>query len=321
MGVAGASLTPVSFCGPGIVEDCSLAIQSLLRFQDYQFEVSLASGAWRWTTRVDVSKAQVQTEVRDVITPYGLLRDSIPIPGEVVQAMADSIQQVLLAYPPSILLDPVSLVFVLDEGRGVSASAPIRVTNNGILGSLLSVQITSSAPYVIAMPANIGGLVANASGSFDVSVDSTYLLASGSPYTAGLTVQSSAASNSPQVIPVAVTVRPKATISPAPTALSFYVGAPFAGDFPPIPSQQLSLFNSGLGSSVLDYQIRRLVGVPWLASVSPVYGSINGGSMQPITVAVAPPNGMLSGVYTETLRITGYSSNMSVDVVVTLNIS
>lgn len=298
-----------------------MAIQSLLRFQDYQFEVSLASGTWRWTTRVDVSKAQVQTEIRDVITPYGLLRDSIPIPGEVVQEMADSIQQVLLAYPPSILLDPASLVFVVDEGRGVSASVPIRVTNNGILGSLLSIQVTSSAPYVIAMPANVSGLVANASGSFDVSVDSTYLLASGSPYTAGLTVQSSAASNSPQLIPVAVTVRPKATIAPAPTALSFYVGLPLTGVFPPIPSQQISLFNTGPSTSVLDYQIRSLVGVPWLASVSPVYGSINSGGMQPVIVAVAPPTGMMSGVYMETLRITGYSTNMSVDVVVTLNIA
>lgn len=298
-----------------------MAIQSLLRFQDYQFEVSLASGAWRWTTRVDVSKAQAQTEIRDVITPYGLLRDSIPIPGEVVQAMAESIQQLLLAYPPSILLDPTSLIFVVDEGRGVSASVPVRVTNNGILGSLLSVQITSSAPYVIAAPANIGGLVANASGSFDVFVDSTHLLASGTPYTAGLTVQSSAASNSPLSIPVSVNVRPKATISPGVTSLVFNVGAPLTGVFPPIPSQQLSLSNSGPPTSVLDYQIRTLVGVPWLASVAPVYGSINGGGIQPITVAVAPPPGMLQGAYTETLRITGYSSNMSVDVIVTLNIS
>lgn len=294
---------------------------SLLRFQDYQFQLSLASGAWRWTTRVDVSKAQVQTEIRDVTTPYGLLRDSVPIPGDVAQAMADSIEQVLNAYTPSILLDPLSLSFAVDEGRGVSASTQVRVTNNGILGSLLSVQVTSSAPYVFPLPANVSGLVANASGSFDVSVDSTNLLASGSPYAVSLAVQSGAAPNSPQNIPVTVTVRPKATISTTPTSVQFNVAAPFTGAFPPIPSQQVSLSNSGPSSSVLEYQIRRLIGVPWLVSVSPVYGSINGGGVQPITVAVAPPSSMLPGIYTETLRITGYSSNMSVDVVVTLNIS
>lgn len=310
-----------SFCGLGTGEDYSLAIQSLLRFQDYQFEVSLASGAWRWTTRVDVSGAQVQTEIRDVITPYGLLRDSIPIPGEVVQAMADSIEQVLQAYTPSILLAPTSLAFVVDEGRGGSAAAQVRVTNNGILGSLLSVQITSSAPYVFPVPATIGGLVANASGSFDVSVDSTNLLATGGPYAVALTVQSGAAPNSPQNIPVTITVRPRATISVAPAGVQFNVAAPLSGAFPPIPSQQISLSNSGPPASVLDYQIRRLVGVPWVASVSPVYGSINGGGMQPVVVVVAPPTGMLPGVYTETIRITGYSSNMSQDVIVTLNVS
>lgn len=293
---------------------------SLLRYQDYQFQLSLASGAWRWTTRVDVSKAQVQTEIREVITPYGLLRDSIPIPGDVAQAMADSIGQVMDAYTPSILLSPTSLSFVVDEGRGVSAATQVRITNNGILGSLLSVQVTSSAPYVFPLPANVSGLVANASGSFDVSVDSTNLLATGSPYAVSLAVQSGAAPNSPQNIPVSVTVRPKATIT-APATLQFNVSAPFTGAFPPIPSQQISLSNTGLSSSVLDYQIRKLVGVPWLASVSPVYGSINGGGAQPITVVVAPPTGMFPGIYTETLRITGYSSNMSVDVVVTLNIS
>lgn len=270
---------------------------------------------------MDVSKAQVYTQIRDVITPYGLLRDSIPIPGEVVKEMADSIEQVLQAYPPSILLDPISLTFVVDEGRGVSAATQVRITNNGILGSLLSAQITSSAPYVFPLPANVSGLVANASGSFDVSADSTNLLASGSPYAVVLTVQSAAAPNSPQNIPVTVTVRPKATIAPSPTSLQFNVAAPLTGAFPPVPSQQISLSNSGPSTSVLDYQIRKLVGVPWLVSVSPVYGSINGGGVQPITVLVAPPTGMLPGVYTETLRITGYSSNMQQDVTVTLNVS
>jgi hypothetical protein len=298
-----------------------LAIQSLLRFQDYQFEVTLNTGRWRWTTRVDVSQSVVTTQIRDIISPYGILRDSIPIPGEVAQAMADSITEVQQAYTPSILLGTTSLNFVLDEGRGVSEAQPVLVTNNGILGSLLSATVTSSSPYVFPLPANVVGLVANASGTFDVSADSTNLLALGSPYSAVLTVQSGEAPNSPQAIAITVTVRPKATISPSPTSLTFTVAAPLSGPFPPVPSQQISLSNSGLSQSVLNYQIKKLVGVPWLVSFAPVYGSINGGSMQPITVVVAPTPGMFPGTYTETLRITGYSSNMSVDVPVTLNIT
>jgi hypothetical protein len=298
-----------------------LAIQSLLRFQDYQYQLTMNTGAWRWTTRVDVSQAVVSTQIRDVITPYGRMVDMIPIPGEVVQAMADSIAEVQSAYTPSILLSEVSMTFVVDEGRGVSSAIPVLLTNNGILGSLLSATVTSSAPYVFPVPANVGGLVAHASGTFNVSVDSTNLLAVGSPYAAALSVQSNEATNSPQTIPVNVIVRPKATIAPSPVSLQFNVAAPLSGPFPSIPSQQISLANSGPSTSVLDYQIRKLTGVPWLVSFAPVYGSINGGGTQPITVVVAPSNSMGVGVYTETLRITGYSDNMTVDVPVTLNIS
>jgi hypothetical protein len=270
---------------------------------------------------VDVSQALPTTQIRDVITPYGLLRDTIPIPGEVVQAMADSITEVQQSYTPSILLNPLSLTFVLDEGRGVSTAQSVQITNNGLFGSLLGATITSSAPYVFSIPANVSGLAANESGSFDVSADSLNLLSLGSPYAALLTVQGPQATNSPQMIPVNIVVRPKAVIATSVPILNFNVAAPLSGPFPPIPSQQFMLNNSGDPTSVLEYQIRKLTGVPWVVSVAPVYGSLNGGGGQPITVVVTPTTGMGPGTYSETLRITGYSSNMTLDVTVQLNIS
>ena len=279
------------------------------------------SGTWKWTTRVDVSGAEVVTQIRDVISPFGLLRDSIPIPGEVAQGMAESIEQVVNTYAPSILLSSTELEFTVDEGRGVSTAIPVTVTNNGILGSLLSVQVSSSAGYVAPVPANVGGLVANASGSFEVSVNSAGLVATSSPYETTLRVQSSKATNSPLDVPVTVTVRPKATISVPDMPVRFNAAAPLGGSFPPVPSQILALSNTGLPASVLDFQIRRLVGAAWLAGVSPTYGTIQGGGTQPITILVSPPQGLLAGSYSETLRITGYSTNMSHDVVVTLTVA
>lgn len=297
-----------------------MPVQSTLRYQDYQFQVSLAGGTWRWVTRVDVSKSTISTQIRDIVSPYGI-RDSIPIPGEVVQAMADSIVQIQDSYPPSILLGATSLTFVVDEGRGVSSAQPVQITNNGILGSLLSATVTSSAPYVFPLPANISGLTVNQSGTFDVSVDSTNLLSIGSPYSTLLTVQSAEAPNSPQSIPVTIMVRPKATIDVSSTSMTFTVAAPLTGDFPAIPSQQLTILNTGSAQSSLDYQIKKLVGVSWLVSYAPIFGSINGGNSQAVTVVVSPPAGMGVGSYTETLRITGYSTNMTKDVTVTLNIT
>lgn len=298
-----------------------MATQALLRFQDYQFQVTVSGGAWKWTTRIDLSLSVATTQIRDVITPFGLYRDSIPIPGEVVQAMAESITDVLQAYPASILLNPLSLDFVVDEGRGVSVPKSVQVTNVGVLGSLLGASIASSASYVAPVPASVNGLGANASGSFDVTVDSTNLLEVNSPYAETLMVQAPNTNNSPQTIPVNIIVRPKATILVAPTSLNFFVTAPLTGPFPTIPSQQVLLTNSGPATSVLDYQARKLIGVPWLTSFSPAFGSVNGGGSQPITVVVAPTMGMLIGSYTEILRITGYSTNLTQDVTVTLNIT
>jgi hypothetical protein len=305
----------------GSDEGFALPTPARLQFQDYQFQVVLTSGRWKWTTRVDVSQSLPTTQVRDVITPYGLLRDTIPVPGEVVQAMADSITEVQQSYTPSILLNPTTLTFVVDEGRGVSEAKSVQITNNGLVGSLLGVTITSSAPYVFSIPASVNGLASNESGSFDVSADSLNLSSLVSPYAVLLSVQGPNATNSPQSIPVSVVVRPKATITTSVPTLTFNVASPLSGPYPPIPSQQFVLSNSAASTSVLDYQIRKVVGVPWLVSFAPVYGSLNGSAVQPITVVVAPPNNMASGSYMETLRITGYSSNMTQDVQVVLNIT
>lgn len=295
---------------------------SRLQFQDYQFQVVKPAGVWKWTTRVDVSQSLPVFEVRDIISPYGLLRDSIPLPGDVVQAMSGSITQIQQSFAPLILISPTVLTFTVDEGRGVSPPLPLMVTNNGIFGSLLGVSVSSSAPYVEPTPANVNGLASNEAGQVQVAVDSSSLLAVGSPYAATLTVQDPNAGNTPQTATVHIVVRSKATITVPSNPLQFTATSPgTGGPFPPVPSQQFSLQNTGAGDSVLNYQLQKLINnSPWLVSFTPVFGTINGGGSQPITVVVAPDATMLPGLYTETLRVSGYSSNFYQDVQVALTI-
>lgn len=296
-------------------------LQPRLQFQDYQYQVITPAGPWKWVTRVDVAKAVPTFEVRGIVSPYGLLRDSIPIPGEVITEMAESITELTQQFAPGILLSPATLSFTIDEGRGWSVPQEVLITNDGVFGSLLSVSVTSSAPFVAPTPANVSGLAFNESGKFEVAANSTNLLASGSPFAADLTVQGANAVNSPQVIPVTVVVRPKATISTDVPQLNFSVIAPISGAFPPIPSQTFQLSNSGLVGSVLEYQIQKVTGVNWLVSVNPVVGLLQGGLAQTTTVVVAPPTGTLPGTYTEMLRISGYSSNLQLDVEITLTVT
>ena len=66
---------------------------SNLQGQDFEYKFAVLQGYWRWKTRMDVSQATPQYSVRDVVSPFGLLRDNVPIPGPVVVAMAASITE------------------------------------------------------------------------------------------------------------------------------------------------------------------------------------------------------------------------------------
>ncbi len=312
-----------SFYGTPRGRGPSLTLAANIRFQDYQFAYQTPRGIWRWTTRVDTSLSSPSYEVRDVASPYGLLRDSIPIPGVVVQAMAQSIDELKTAFAPGILLGPVSsLTFNVDEGRGWSDPQPITITNTGPYGSLLGTTVTVADAYVKADPANVGNLASNQTGSFDVTVDSTNLISVDSPYATVVTVQDPDATNSPQTFPVMVVVRPKATIDALPATVTFYVTRNVDGTFPAIPNQQFTVQNIGPAGSILNYQIQKLTGVsPWLISFTPYFGTLDSSATQIVVVTAQPVVGTPTGTYTESLRISGYSNNFYVDVVVALVIS
>jgi len=295
-----------------------------IRFQDYQFQHVITTGSWRWTTRMDVTGSIPVFSIRDIFSPYGILRDSIPLPGEVVQAMNSSIDEITANFPANIFMGPPSsLTFEVDEGRGWSDAQNVVITNDGVFGSLLGVTLSTSASHVVTSPANVGNLAANESGAFDVTVDSANLLNLNSPYNETISVQDPNATNNPQTFDVSIIVRPKAIVAIAPVQLGFTVIAPLVGPFPPIPSQQFTLENTGPAGSVLEYQIQRLTGLSddWLSSFSPVSGTLTSGGQQIVNVATAPIEGMARGTYQETLRISGYSDNSYVDLLVQLVIT
>jgi hypothetical protein len=272
---------------------------------------------------MDVSQSIPVYQVLSISSPWGLLRDSIPIPGDIIQAMAASIAELKSAFAPSILLGPPSTVtYTLDEGRGFGESISVQVTNNGVFGSLLSASMTTSAAYLRVTPANIGNLSFNESGVFEVLADSSNLLAANSPYSATIVMQDASAVNSPQELPVTVIVRPKASISVAPAVIGFVAIKPAYGPFAPVPSQQVLIQNTGPTGSVLEYRVQKLVGQSeWLVSYAPVTGLLNASATQSISVVVQPPENLTIGTYTETLRVSGYSDNSYQDVLVQLTVT
>lgn len=299
-----------------------MPLASNLQSQAYQFKYQVLEGTWYWTTRVDVSRASPTYAIADIRSPFGLLRDAIAIPGDVAKAMADSITELMAAFAPDILLNTSSMTFTLDEGRGWGDPQQLQITNGGVFGSILAPTLTTSAPYVKVSPPFLGGLAFNELGVIQITADSTNLLATNSPYAATVIVQDPTAVNTPQVVSLAITVRPKAHIAVSPVTLGFLVTAPLSGPFPPIPTQTIVLTNSGLPGSNLDFQVAKLLGnSSWLVAYSPITGNVAGGLTQNVTVVVQPSQGTGQGVYYETLRISGYSDNFYIDVPVTLTVS
>lgn len=299
------------------------SLVSNIKHQDVSFEYVTPLGKWHWTTRLDVSRANPVYSVHSIISPFGLLRDSIPLPGELIKAMAESIDELRTSFAPSILLGPPTmLTFSVDEGRGFAPSEESTITNNGVFGSLLGCTLTPSAPWLRVTPANIGNLSLNETGTFSVEVDSATMVASASPYAAAVTIQDPSAGNSPIVLPVTVNVRPKATLQASTSLRVFSATKPLTGPYPSIAPQAFNITNVGPSGSVLEYEVQKLTGLSdWLVSFLPASGTLGSGQSGAVTVNVVPPQSMLRGTYSETLRISGFSSNSYVDVEIRLVIS
>lgn len=298
-----------------------MTFASSLKFHDYQYAWQVAQGTWKWTVRMDVSGPSPTFQVRDIVSPYGLLRDSIPLPGDIVAKMAASIDELGQLFSPRMLLSATSFTITTDEGRGFSAAEAATLTNSGSYGSILNASLTSSAAYLKVAPANLSGLASGVTGNFGISVDSTPLLAASSPYSGTITVQDPNATNNPQTITVSMVVRPKATVHPTPDDLAFTATGPVGGPWLPVPSMTFQVVNTGPSGSVLDYQIQKLTNnSPWLTSFTPSYGTLASNVSQTITVSVVPVPNTAPGTYTEYLRVSGYSTNQYADVLITLTI-
>jgi hypothetical protein len=235
--------------------------------------------------------------------------------------MSDSIASLKANFKPLILVGPPSsLNFSVDEGRGYSLPLNATITNTGVYGSLLSANLVVSAPYIHVTPAVVPHLASNQDGGFQVSIDSTDLLTSSSPYTETIYIQDSSSLNSPQVLPVTIVVRPKAVITVSPATVIFSASRPLSGPYLAVPTQQFTVQNAGASGSILEYQVVRLTGLSqnWLTSFTPVSGVLGASSTANITVTVTPVEGLMPGTYEETLRVSGYSSNEYADVLIRL---
>lgn len=199
---------------------------------------------------------------------------------------------------PRIAFSPAGFSFSAEEGTS-PASQALSISNSG--GGTLSWTLSSSPDWLTVTPAAGTG-----AGTATIMVNTTGLLAG--TYFGTITITAAGADNSPQSIPVTLTIvaRPSIAFSPA----GFTFTAP-QGGANPLP-QTLSISNSGGGSLTWSLSVNQT----WL-SVAPSSGTNAGTSTLSVNSYY-----LAVGTYTAAVSITDPAAGNSPQIVpVTLTIT
>ncbi len=200
---------------------------------------------------------------------------------------------------PTIGYSPASLSFTATQGGTNPSNQTISITNTGT--GTLSWSVSDNATWLTLSPTSGTG-----NGSVTASVNLSGLAAG--TYNATITIAGTGATNTPQTVPVTLTVNTAPTIRLSPTSLSFTATQGAANP----AAQTVNVTNTGGGT------------LTWTASDNASWLTLNttsGTTMtetDPITVSVNT-SGMSAGTYNATITITaGGATNTPQTVPVTL---
>src|SRR5258708_5035907 len=157
---------------------------------------------------------------------------------------------------PAISLSPATLSFSAAQGGASPAPQAVQVSNSG--GSVLvytaSVTTASGGPWLSV--SNVGTF------NLSVSVNSSGLAAGA--YSGSVIITSSSASNSPQTLPVTLTITGStgAGVTASPPSLAFYAAT--GATSPTNPARALAVFGAGTISFTFPRQTATTSGGNWL---------------------------------------------------------
>lgn len=289
----------------------------------FQFSVDSTGGTWSWTVvSRSIPGVGVFYDVVDLQTPWGpISQTAIPIPSDVILAVAETVVQIQQQLAPQLVLPPpatTTFFITITEGDPNSVVAEIPVANQGAFGSSMTVSATPSAPWLKATPAVVQGLGKNDQAVVSVTLLAASLLFSGSPYIAVVNLQDNR--TPPTLVPVAfqVTVLPRPVIAASSPSVAFvWYQSSSSGSGP----FSVDISNAGPAGSVLDWTAAKLQNIsPWLA-----FSPSSGGPLSPPSsdsvqfslVSAGVPT--LPGTYVETVRFSSPNAqNGYVDVSVSL---
>lgn len=277
----------------------------------FTFDICSVGGTWSWrVTASNVHGAGQLYQVEDIKTPFGSLANTdIPLPGEVVTAMASSLETFKEQLQPRIVLTgPASFNLTVTEGDGVYAAGEAAFTNAGAFGSFMTATGVPDSPWLAVTPPVVAGINKNGSGQMSVRVDPRIMLATSSPYFGHVNIQDNAGHVVPVEVSVTVLPRPAILLSQDAVAMAFYLSS----NVPAGPAS-ITVGNSGPPGSFLSFSLAKVQNQsPWLA-INPMSGTnMPSGSEATVTFTLISANvPTVPGVYTEIIRVASPNASNS----------
>ncbi len=291
----------------------------------FKFSQESTGGLWRWkVVSQNIFGAGVSYQVVCIDTPWGsLYQTAIPVPADVVQAMAQGIADMQSQLSPLLcLVDPsqVSFSIVMTEGDPNMVAAEIPFFNAGAFGSSLTATATPGAPWLRAEPGQIGGLGKNDQGEFTITLLTGSLTAASTPYLATVNLQDNRvpATLIPITFSVSVLPRPVIAVDAIDLVFTWYQSTS-TGDGP----FTVHVSNAGPPSSTMDWTAGHLAGSsPWFSVVPSSGGPLGQSDSEAVQASLVPSRiPSVPGAYMDKIRFScPDASNGYVDVSVTLNV-
>jgi hypothetical protein len=295
----------------------------------FRFSQISVGGTWYWSVTADnITGAGQLYYVRDIETPFGKLTNGVdvPIPGDVVNAMASSMSQFQQQLAPLLALvsgQQTVISVTVTQGDPASQVGAINVINVGSFGSFMTATATPTVPWLSASPTVVQGIGQNQTAQFGLVLDPTLLQTSVTPYTGQINFQDNRAT--PTVVPVTVvvTVLPQPVIQINTNALQMSWELDTGANSGAV---QLIVTNSGPAGSTLSFNVAKVQNAsPWLSFTPISVSNLAVGQQAVITFSIIPQGvPQVSGQYFETIMLSSVNAanspvSIQVGLVVTEN--
>lgn len=287
----------------------------------FSFSITSVGGKWSWSVVASNVPGALQTySITDIRTPYGPIGAvNSPIPGDVLDAMCSSLNSFRTQLNPALsIVSGSAISATVSEGDPMVDIGDTLFSNNGALGSSMSVSAVSEVSWLTPRPTSFVSLGKGDTGTLKGRLNPGLLSSSMSPYVGNIILQDNATPPNLSSVEYEITVLPRPSMSLNFSSVSFVYNLNSNAVTAPI---EVGLTNTGPITSKLNYYLTKARNSSWLTYFPTSGGPLDSYMTDIISFRIstsAVPK--VAASYTETVVFNSYNSTNN-PVLLTVNLT